>query len=429
MGSSADQNNSKQTKTKGFLILEDPNHPEGKIFEGYLFGAPVSAESIRAASASVTASQKSKISAKDSQKDRGYGEVVFNTSMTGYQEILTDPSYYGQIVCMTVPHIGNTGINLEDPESIHPWCAGFVVHEFSEEPSNWRAQGSLDSYLKQNGIPGLYDVDTRALTRHLRSSGVVRGLILPEHEKHLAKELLAELPSFEGRDLIGEVTTREPYAWPISSRGDNKDTVSAIPAAYANAPKPNGRPYKVVTMDFGVKWNLLKSLHHFGCEVEVVPASSSAEEILARKPDGVFLSNGPGDPSAAPYAAKTVKNLVGKVPVFGVCMGHQILALAMGAKTYKLKFGHRGGNQPVLDQDTQKVEISSHNHGYAVDGSSLPEQIEVTHVNLNDRCIEGMRVKDASAFSVQYHPEACPGPHDSMVLFERFIESMKLQRK
>jgi carbamoyl-phosphate synthase small subunit len=235
---------------------------------------------------------------------------------------------------------------------------------------------------------------------------VVRGVILPLSERAQARSLLAELPPFEGRDLIGEVSTAQPYAWKGTS-------------------KAAGKRYRVVAMDFGVKWNLLRSLHQFGCEIEVVPAKTTAAEILARKPDGVFLSNGPGDPAAAPYAAESVRGLVGKVPIFGVCMGHQILALALGAKTYKLKFGHRGGNQPVIDRGTKRVEISSHNHGYAVDGSSLPKDIEVTHVNLNDRTIEGLSVKGSDAFSVQYHPEACPGPHDSMILFERFIEAMK----
>jgi carbamoyl-phosphate synthase small subunit len=370
----------------GVLVLEDRNNPEGLEYPGYLFGAPVDAASLTA------------------RKDQGYGEVVFNTSMTGYQEILTDPSYYGQIVCMTVPHVGNTGVNNQDPESSRAWCAGFVVHEFCDQPSNWRSQSSLDEYLRQNGIPGIHGIDTRALTRHLRSMGVVRGVILPRSDRSQAKRLLEDLPPFEGRDLIHEVSTPKSYSW---------------------KPSPTQAKYKVVALDFGAKWNLLRSLSQLGCDVEVVPAKTSAKEILARSPDGVFLSNGPGDPAAAPYAAQTVKELVGKVPIFGVCMGHQILALAMGAKTYKLKFGHRGGNQPVLDRTTQRVEISSHNHGYAVDGSSLPKDIEVTHINLNDRTIEGLCVKDAKAFSVQYHPEACPGPHDSMILFERFIDSMR----
>lgn len=376
----------------GVLVLEN-----GQEFPGTLFGAPVSAATIRA-------NQKK----NSGVRDRGYGEVVFNTSLTGYQEILTDPSYYGQIVCMTTPHIGNTGVNSEDPESVHPWCAGFVVYENSAVQSNWRSiegkPGTLESYLTEHQIPGISGIDTRALTIQLRSTGVIRGVILPMEEKHLAKELLAELPRFEGRDLIGEVSTPESFKWQRSTK--------------------NPARFKVVAMDFGVKWNLLRSLAEHGCEIEVVPAKTTAEEILARKPDGVFLSNGPGDPAAAPYAAETVRNLVGKTPIFGVCMGHQILALAMGAKTYKLKFGHRGGNQPVIDKDTGRVEISSHNHGYAVELASLPTTLEVTHLNLNDKTVEGMRVKGANAFSVQYHPEACPGPHDSVILFERFVTAM-----
>lgn len=374
----------------GVLVLED-----GSVFEGKLFGAPVSAKSIQSASQD----QASRV------RDRGYGEVIFNTSMTGYQEILTDPSYYGEIVCMTASHIGNTGVNSEDPESAHPWCAGFVVQEHCETPSSWRAQGGLTEYLVQHGIPGLSEVDTRALTLHLRRKGALRGVILPLAEKDQAATLLAKLPKFEGRDLIGEVTTREPYAWKRTSS------------------KPASR--KVVALDFGAKRNQFRSLEEMGCEIEIVPASTSARDILARKPDGVFLSNGPGDPAAAPYAAATVRELVGQVPIFGVCMGHQILSLAMGARTYKLKFGHRGGNQPVIDKTTGHVEISSHNHGYAVDAASLPAGVEVTHLNLNDQCVEGITVKGKRAFSVQYHPEACPGPHDSVKLFEKFVESMK----
>ncbi len=364
----------------GVLVLED-----GSEFEGALFGAPLSGH-----------------------KDRGYGEVVFNTSITGYQEILTDPSYYGQIVCMTAPHIGNTGVNDEDPESAHPWCAGLLVHENCEHPSNWRATGGLDEYLKKHGIPALSGVDTRALTRHLRTKGVIRGLLLPQSEKASASKRLKTLPAFEGRDLIGEVTTPKPYFW--------------------TQPKQNPL-FRVVAMDFGLKWNLLRSLERMGCEIEVVPARATASEILSRKPNGVFLSNGPGDPAAAPYAAETVRGLLGQVPIFGVCMGHQILALALGGKTYKLKFGHRGGNQPVLVRKSGRVEISSHNHGYAVSAESLPSSAEVTHLNLNDQTVEGLEVAGEDgrlrAFSVQYHPEACPGPHDSAGLFDRFIELMR----
>ncbi len=372
----------------GVLVIEG-----GKIFEGFLFGAPTSVDSIRSA-----------IRAK---QDKGFGEVCFNTSLTGYQEILTDPSYYGQMICMTVPHVGNTGVNHEDPESAHPWCAGFIIREKSISPSNWRSESDLDSYLKQHKIPAICGIDTRALTRHLRSSGVVRGVILPREEQGRAAELLRELPSFEGRDLISEVSTEKSYAWPLAGRsGKSKN-------------------FKVVAVDLGIKWNLLRSLDAQGCELEVVSAQTTAKEILAKKPDGVFLSNGPGDPSAAPYAAEMVRGILGKVPVFGVCMGHQILSLALGASTFKLKFGHRGANQPVFEERTKKVEISSQNHGYAVDPKSIPAGVEITHVNLNDRTCEGIAVPNQWAFSVQYHPEACPGPHDSEELFERFTKMME----
>lgn len=409
----------KSKAVPGVLVLEDKNHPEGLAFEGFLFGAPVSSESILAA-------QKT----GGLRRDRGYGEVVFNTSLTGYQEILTDPSYYGQIVCMTVPHIGNTGVNRDDPESPHPWCAGFLVHDVSDTPSNWRAMTALDVYLKENGIPGIHGVDTRSLTRHLRTAGVVRGVILPKNERSKAAELLAKLPQFEGRDLIGEVTTKEAYAWPHPLAKEQKTTKIGereVPPYHAGEGDTVSRKkrHKVIVMDFGTKWNLMRSLHALGCDLEVMPANTSATEILARKPDGVFLSNGPGDPSAAPYAAETVRALVGKVPMFGVCMGHQILSLAKGAKTYKLKFGHRGGNQPVLDVKEGRVEITSQNHGYAVDEKSLPADMKVTHIHLNDRTVAGVEIENSNAFSVQYHPEACPGPHDSRVLFERFISMME----
>jgi carbamoyl-phosphate synthase small subunit len=358
----------------GILVLED-----GATFEGTLFGAPV-----------------------DHSKDAGYGEVVFNTSMTGYQEILTDPSYYGQMICMTVPHIGNTGVNSQDVESEFPRCAGFITSELSQVVSNWRSEGDLNQYLEANKIPGIKDIDTRALTRHLRSIGVLRGLILGKNEKDKAKSLFDQLPAFEGRDLISEVTAKKSYI--LSAKN---------------------RKYRVVAMDFGVKKHMLQILNELGCDIEVVSAKATSKEILDKKPDGIFLSNGPGDPAAAPYAVDTVKKLLeSKLPIFGVCMGHQILSLALGAKTYKLKFGHRGGNQPVLDKITGKVEISAHNHGYAVDAASLGSRAEVTHLNLNDQTVEGIRVKDGNAFSVQYHPEACPGPHDSEALFKTFIGMM-----
>ncbi len=399
----------------GVLVLEDSEHPEGRAFEGFLFGADSSATTI------LNAQKTGGLS-----RDRGYGEIVFNTSMTGYQEILTDPSYYGQIVCMTVPHIGNTGINFDDPESAHPWCAGFIVHEISDTHSNWRAVGDLDAYLKENGIPGLHGIDTRALTRHLRTRGATRGVILPQSERAKAKELLNQLPQFEGRDLIGEVTTKEPYRWPHPKSAEQKTTLigeQEVPT-FDRPSSPPSRRHKVVVLDFGTKWNLLRSLNALGCDLEVLPATSTAADVMARQPDGVFLTNGPGDPAAAPYAADTVRAIVGKVPVFGVCMGHQILSLAKGAKTYKLKFGHRGGNQPVLDVATGKIEITSQNHGYAVDEKTLPKDMKVTHLHLNDQTVAGVEVSGANAFSVQYHPESCPGPHDSRVLFDRFLKMM-----
>lgn len=370
---------------KGILALEN-----GMGIEGLLTGAEISIEQIKKG------------------LDRGYGEVVFNTSMTGYQEILTDPSYFGQIICMTAPHIGNTGVNHLDIESKQPWCAGFVMNELCTKASNWRSEGELLDYLIKHNIPALTRVDTRALTRELRSKGVIRGIILPWEKRMEAPALLDSLPKFEGRDLLKEVSTRESYLF--------QSRKQAVPTKY-----------KVVALDFGVKGNLLQSLSDRGCSVEVVPVTTSAAEILAKKPNGVFLSNGPGDPSAAPYAAETVRALIGKLPLFGVCMGHQILAIALGGKTFKLKFGHRGGNQPVIDYSTGKVEISSHNHGYAVDPASLPKNVEVTHLNLNDKTVEGLKVLNAPVFSVQYHPEACPGPRDSEYLFDRFVESMKLR--
>lgn len=378
-------------RVPGLLVLEHPDHPEGLIFEGTLFGATPELPG-------------------ESKSDRGFGEVVFNTSMTGYQEILTDPSYYGQVVCMTVAHIGNTGVNDEDVESARPRCSGFVVHDLCEEPSNWRSNDSLDHYLKKNSIPGIADVDTRALTRELRTRGVARGMIIPASERSRIKDLLKKLPSFEGRDLIAEVTTPEAYAWAKKNGSTGNAQVLR---------------YKVVAVDFGIKYNLIRKLEENGCEVEVVPAKTAAQEILKRKPDGVFLSNGPGDPSAASYASTMIAEILGQVPIFGVCMGHQLLSIAVGAKTYKLKFGHRGGNQPVKDLLTGKVEISSHNHGYSVDDATLPKMAEVTHINLNDHTVEGIHIPSKRAFSVQYHPEAAPGPHDSDPLFQRFIDLMK----
>jgi carbamoyl-phosphate synthase small subunit len=305
---------------------------------------------------------------------------------------------------MTSPHIGNTGVNAEDLESSQLWCSGIVIHQICQDSSHWRAQGQLDHYLQTNQIPGIYGVDTRALTLRIRSQGVTRGIILPLSEKDQAQALLKELPPFEGRNFVPEVSTQKPYFW------NNKRDLAH---------------FRVVVVDFGIKWNSLRTLEDLNCEIEVIPAHFSSQKIIERKPHGVFLSNGPGDPMMAVDAIQTVRHLLGKVPIFGVCMGHQILALAAGGKTYKLKFGHRGGNQPVLEYATGRVEISSHNHGYSVDRSSLPPEVQITHINLNDETVEGIAIDSARAFSVQYHPEACPGPHDSMALFERFIHNMK----
>ncbi len=377
---------------KGLLALED-----GSEFYGELRGAPINREKIIAC-AQVGAESR----------DKGYGEVVFNTSMTGYQEVLTDPSYYGQIVCMTAAHIGNTGANFEDDESHKAWCGGFVIRNYCETPSNWRSKETLESFLIRNDIPALIDADTRAITRHLRTKGVVRGVIVPESEKSFAQDLLKKLPGFEGRDLIKEVTTKQPYFW----------------GKHSNAPSV-GKGIRIVAIDYGIKRNMLRAFEERGCSVTVVPATSTPDEVLIHRPHGIFLSNGPGDPAAATYAVDTIRTLLGQIPIFGVCMGHQILSLALGAKTYKLKFGHRGSNQPVQVKPHNKVEISSHNHGYAVDATTLPKDAEVSHINLNDQSCEGVRVPSKRAFSVQYHPEACPGPHDSTALFDEFLQPLR----
>lgn len=332
-----------------------------------------------------------------------FGEVVFNTSLCGYQEVLTDPSYWQQLVVMTYPHQGNYGINEADEESVGgPKVAGFIVREHIEQPSNFLSKMSLHEYLKQYNIPALSRVDTRALTLHIRDKGAMRGLILSLDERKRQgsdiTKIFASYPSFLGRDLIKEVTTKQPY-W-FSENGEKT----------------------VVAIDYGVKLNLLRELALRGLKIVVVPATMLAQDILQYEPDGIFLSNGPGDPAAATYAISTVRNLLGKKPIFGVCMGHQILAHALGAKTYKMKFGHRGVNQPVLRLATKQVEISSHNHGYAVDTHRLPSTVKITHLNLNDQTCEGLECEQYKAFSVQYHPEAAPGPHDSSYLFDRFTK-------
>jgi len=349
------------------------------------------------------------------------GEVVFNTSMTGYQEILTDPSYHGEIVTMTYPQIGNCGINPEDVESSRPFLSGFVVKEACPFPSNFRSEMSLDNYLKDNNIVSIEGIDTRALVRHIRTVGAQTGIISSadiDPESLIKKARKA--PSIIGRDLVKEVTCSEPYQ---SSEG-----LWTLGEGYADCSQTQS-PYKVIAYDFGIKRNILRNLSTLGCDVTVVPATTSAEDILEMNPDGVFLSNGPGDPEPLHYAQKNIQKLLGKVPVFGICLGHQLLSIAAGGRTYKLKFGHRGGNQPVLDHKRQQVEITSQNHGFAVDESSLGDDIKVTHINLNDNTVEGIQLLSAPAFSVQYHPEASPGPHDAQYLFERFIDLMKKHKK
>ena len=364
---------------KAILALAD-----GMIFEGISFGA----------------------------EGETAGEIVFNTSMTGYQEILTDPSYKRQIVTMTYPHIGNYGINDDDMESSRPHLSGFIVKEACYSPSNWRSQKSLDAYLNEHGIVCIQGIDTRALTRRLRDYGSQEGVISTiDINPYSMAEKARTRSSIVGRDLVKEVTCAKPYTPTLSipHQGGGK----------------RGRGYKVVVYDFGVKWNTLRMLSAYGCDVTVVPAQTQAEDVLSMNPDGILLSNGPGDPEGASYAVGNVKRLIGRKPIFGICFGHQILGLALGGKTYKLRFGHHGGNQPVMDLSTRKVEITAQNHNFAVDVDSIGDTVELTHINLNDKTVEGMRYKMLPVFSVQYHPESSPGPHDSGYLFGRFIEMME----
>ena len=333
------------------------------------------------------------------------GEVCFNTGITGYQEILTDPSYAKQIVTMTAPHIGNYGVNSEDIESSKIQASGFVIKEESIVPSNWRSQVSIGDYLQNENIVGIKNIDTRSLTIHLRNHGAMNGIISSESiDDGLLRKELIDHPSMTGQDLAKVVSTREMYKF--SEQGK----------------------YKVAVLDFGVKRNILKILKNFDCQVSVFPANTSPKEILGISPDGIFLSNGPGDPAAVSYAITTVKEILGKKPMFGICLGHQILALSLGAKTFKLKFGHRGINHPVKNLITNAVEITSQNHGFAVDSKSLPNNIRETHVNLNDNTNAGIESIDNFAFSVQYHPESSPGPHDSRYLFQKFIEMMNAKK-
>ena len=347
-----------------------------------------------------------------------YGEVVFNTSITGYQEIFTDPSYAGQIVVLTNPQIGNYGTTPEDSESTRPYIEGLVVREFSSLASNWRSREHAAQFLERFQIPVIDGIDTRALVRHLRTRGVMRGVLsrLESSPDSLVAKAQS-IPKMEGRDLAETVSTKQRYVW-------DSPAISLFPGEEI-VEREEG-PVHVVAYDYGIKQNILRRLVSEGCRVTVVPALTSAEDVLSLQPDGVFLSNGPGDPAPLAVEAANVRKLFGKKPVFGICLGHQVLGLALGGKTYKLKFGHRGGNHPVLNKTTNKVEITSHNHGFAVDPDSLPaSEIELTHWNLNDHTLEGFRHRSLPVFCVQYHPEASPGPHDSYYLFKDFVKMME----
>jgi carbamoyl-phosphate synthase small subunit len=359
---------------------------DGTTFEGEAFGAP--GETV--------------------------GEVVFNTSMSGYQEILTDPSYVAQIVTMAAPEIGNVGTNPVDDESARPHAVGMVVRSLSKEASNWRAVESLDAYLRRHGVSGIHGLDTRRLVRHLRTHGAQMGIVSSEgHSAAALVERARRAPGMEGRDLVTGITAAAPYLF-----------TEHLPSVFGLPRPPVELRFDVVAYDYGLKKAMIQLLVDAGCRVTVVPAATPAEEVLARRPSGVFLTNGPGDPAAVPGADRAVAGLLGRVPVFGICLGHQILARAVGAKTYKMKFGHRGANQPVKDLVTGKVEITAQNHGFAVDEASVKGKARVTHLNLNDHTVEGLEIADARAFSVQYHPESSPGPHDARHLFARFTQAM-----
>lgn len=371
-------------RERAWLVLED-----GTVFQGFAFAG----------------------------RGRALGEVVFNTSMTGYQEVLTDPSYKGQIVTMTYPLTGTYGVNDEDMESSAIQVEAFIVKEYQEYSSNWRSNRSLREFLEEHGKIGVEGIDTRALTKHIRQAGAMRGIIATDSDG--VKDLLGEVSAFPGLndvDMVQHVTCQQPYRW---VRGRKR---LDLPLEWTK--EHSG--FRVAALDCGIKFNILRSLEEAGCQLLVLPARTSAQEILAAQPDGIFLSNGPGDPSAVHYVIETVRDLLGKRPVFGICLGHQIMGLALGGCTFKLKFGHRGANQPVKDLTTGKVEITSQNHGYCVDPDSLAKAgVHLTHVNLNDNTLEGMEHRDIPAFSVQYHPEASPGPHDATYLFQRFLRLME----
>jgi len=353
------------------------------------------------------------------------GEVVFNTSLTGYQEVFTDPSYAGQIVCLTYPHIGNVGANLEDEESSRPHIESLIVREFSQVSSNWRSAETTQLYLNRHKIPVIWDIDTRALVRHIRNVGALRGMVSTDGTP--AEQLVFEakqLPSMSGQELASRVTCAKPYGWDTGS----VDVAVSPWAEQMGESNANGetRKHRVVAYDYGIKQNILRLLVDHHCEAYVVPAQTSAEDVLATEPDGVFLSNGPGDPEPIGYAVENIQKLIGRVPIFGICLGHQLCGLALGGKTFKLKFGHHGSNHPVKNLLTEQVEITAQNHGFCVDPESLPSsKVEITHINLNDNTNEGMRHKSLPLFSVQYHPEASPGPHDSHYLFTQFTDLMK----
>lgn len=386
---------------KAILALED-----GRSFEGESFGA----------------------------KGTQVGEICFNTSMTGYQEVLTDPSYRGQIVAMTYPLIGNYGVNSLDQESASPHVRGFVIEELSEISSNWRSEMSLDEYLRKWNIPGVQRIDTRALTRHLRTRGAMKACLTTEDISPAeATQRALDGKGVTGMDYVREVSTPSVYQWdPNDSLSEPWSIVRGNSESLREQAGGSKLPpirFRIVAYDYGIKQNILRLLRQKGFGITVVPASTSAKEVLDLNPDGVFLSNGPGDPSALPYAHETIHNLIGKKPIFGICLGHQILGFAFGGSTFKLKFGHRGANQPVKDLRDGKVAITSQNHGFAVDPKSLPSEVELTHINLNDGTVEGMRHKELPIFSVQYHPEAAPGPHDASYFFQQFADLIEKEKQ